>query len=117
LYPGTNGQVLQLPEVAQSYQDVMDDAAAQRKLFDDTITGCKNRLAMLMGQCAVGLLPDGSAITRKEVVRKEYTVNETSYIDTRRVKKLPKLAADAIEAGTVLLEKPDDNEESSQEEG
>jgi putative phage-type endonuclease len=113
LYPGTNGQVLQLPEVAQSYQDVMDDAAAQRKLFDDTITGCKNRLAMLMGECAVGLLPDGTAITRKEVKRKEYTVAETSYIDTRRVKNLPKLAADAIEAGTVLLEKSDANEEES----
>jgi putative phage-type endonuclease len=117
LYPGTNGQVIQLPDVAQKYQDVMDDAMAQRRIFDDVVTGCKNRLAMLMGECAVGLLPDETAITRKEVTRKEYTVAETSYIDTRRVKKLPKLATDAIEAGTVLshdakvmtLEKTDDD--------
>lgn len=112
LYPGTNGQVIELPKVAQTYQDAMDDAAEQRKLFDGVITGCKNRLAMLMGECAVGLLPDGTAITRKEVTRKEYTVSETKYIDTRRVKTLPKLANDAIEAGTVLkLERDNGNEE------
>jgi putative phage-type endonuclease len=104
LYPGTNGNVVQLPQVAQSYQNAMDDAADQRKLFDGVITGCKNRLSMLMGEASVGLLPDGSAITRKEVTRKEYTVAESTYIDTRRVKRLPKLATDAIEAGTVLLE-------------
>jgi putative phage-type endonuclease len=104
LYPGTNGNVVQLPDVAQSYQNAMDDAADQRKLFDGVITGCKNRLSMLMGEASIGLLPDGSAITRKEVTRKEYTVAESKYIDTRRVKRLPKLATDAIEAGTVLLE-------------
>jgi putative phage-type endonuclease len=110
LYPGTNGMVIQLPDVAQKYQDVMDDANEQKLIYDKVVAGCKNRLAMLMGECAVALLPDGTAITRKEVTRKEYTVAESKYIDTRRVKKLPKLAEDAIEAGTVLsLEKTNDN--------
>jgi putative phage-type endonuclease len=113
LYPGTNGNVIQLPKVSQSYQDVMDDAAEQKKLFENVITGCKNRLAMLMGENAVGLLPDGTAITRKEVKRKEYVVAETSYIDTRRVKTLPKLATDAIEAGTVLKLENDNGDEES----
>jgi putative phage-type endonuclease len=110
LYPGTNGQVVELPDVAQKYQDVMDDANEQKLIYDKVVIGCKNRLAMLMGECAVALLPDGSAITRKEVTRKEYTVAESKYIDTRRVKKLPKLAEDAIAAGTVMtLEKSNDN--------
>lgn len=108
LYPGTNGNVMQLPDVAQKYQDVMDDANEQKLIYDKVVIGCKNRLAMLMGESAIGLLPDGTAITRKEVTRKEYTVAEAKYIDTRRVKKLPKLAEDAIESGTVLgLEKTD----------
>lgn len=102
LYPGTNGQVIQLPEVAQKYHDVMNDAAEQRKLFDGVIEGCKNRIAMLMGEGAVGLLPDGSAYTRKEQTRKEFTVPESSFIVTRHTTRLPKLATDAIEAGTVL---------------
>lgn len=120
LYPGTNGQVITLPDVAQKYQDVMDDANEQKLIYDKVVIGCKNRLAMLMGECSVALLPDGTAITRKEVTRKEYTVAESKYIDTRRVKTLPKLATDAIEAGTVIphdskvmeLEKTDDDQES-----
>ena len=102
LYPGTNGEVLQLPEVAQKYQDVMDDANEQKGIYDKVVVGCKNRLAMIMGESSVGLLPDGSAITRKEQKRKEFTVEATSFMATRRAKTLPKLATDAIEAGTVL---------------
>jgi putative phage-type endonuclease len=102
LYPGTNGQVIELPEIAQSYQDVQDDAAAQRLVYEKVVAGTKNRLAMLMGEASVGLLPDGTAITRKEQTRKEFTVSESKFIAVRRVTKLPKLATDAIEQGTVI---------------
>jgi putative phage-type endonuclease len=115
LYPGTNGQVVQLPDVAQSYQDVMDDANEQKNMYDKIVIGCKNRLAMLMGENSIGLLPDGTAITRKEQKRKEFIVEATSFMATRRVKTLPKLATDAIEQGTVLqLEMDDDNQEKGQ---
>jgi putative phage-type endonuclease len=102
LYPGTNGQVIQLPNVAQKYQDVMDDAAEQKNIYEKVIVGCKNRLAMLMGENSIGLLDDGTAIIRKEQVRKEYTSPATKFMVSRRAKTLPKLATDAIEAGTVL---------------
>jgi len=102
LYPGTNGQVVQLPEVTQKYQDVLKDAQEQAKLFGGIIDGCKNRIAMLMGEAAVGILPDQTAYTRKEQKRKEFTVAENTFIATRHTTKLPVAAANAIAEGTVL---------------
>ena len=102
LYPGTNGNVVQLPEIAQRYQDVMDDSNEQKNIYDKVVIGCKNRLAMLMGENSVGLLPDGTAITRKLQKRKEYVAEATEFMVSRRVKTLPKLATDAIDEGTVL---------------
>jgi len=102
MYPGTNGQVVRLPEVAQKYQDVMKDAQEQKKLFDGVIDGCKNRIAMLLGEAAVGILPDQTAFTRKEQTRKEFTVAENTYVVTRHATKLPVAAVKAIEEGTVI---------------
>jgi len=102
LYPGTNGQVVELPNVSQKYQDVLKDAQEQAKLFNGIIDGCKNRIAMLMGEAAIGILPDGSAYTRKEQKRKAFEVAETSFIATRHTTKLPVAATKAIEEGTVI---------------
>jgi len=102
LYPGTNGQVVMLPDVAAKYHDVMKDAAEQRNIFDKVVEGCKNRIAMLMGEAAVGVLPDWTAYTRKEQTRKEYTVKENTFVVTRFASKLPVSASKAIEDGTAL---------------
>jgi len=106
LYPGTNGDVVVMPEVSQKYQDVMKDAQEQKKLYEGVVDGCKNRIAMLMGEAAVGVMPDGTAWTRKEQTRKEFTVKENSFIATRHTTKLPVAATKAIEDGTTIkLEK------------
>lgn len=102
LYPGTNGSVIRLPDIAQAYADAMKDASDQRKMFDDVVQGCKNRIAMLLGEASAGVLPDGSCFTRKEVKRASYTVEESSYMDMRRVTKLPKLVTDALENNAVI---------------
>jgi putative phage-type endonuclease len=101
LYPGTNGEVIELPEVAQSYHDVAKDAAQQRLMFEKVEQGCKNRIGMMMGDNAIGILPDGSVYVRKEVTRKEYTVAETSYMQMSHTTRVPKKASEAIEQGTV----------------
>ena len=102
MYPGTNGSVVELPEVAQKYHDVKKDAEAQKKLFQGVIDGCANRIAMFMGEAAIGLLPDDSAYTRKEQARKEFTVNATKFIATRHTTKMPVAATKAIEDGSVV---------------
>jgi putative phage-type endonuclease len=110
MYPGTNGSVVQLPDLAQKYHDVQKDASAQRLVYEKVIEGCKNRIAMLMGENAIGLLPDGSAYTRKEQKRKAFEVAENTFIATRHTTKLPVAAANAIAEGTVIkLEKTDDD--------
>jgi putative phage-type endonuclease len=102
LYPGTNGQVIELPKLAQKYQDVMDDAVTQKNIYEKIVVGCKNRLAMLMGENSVGLLTDGSVIVRKEQSRKEFTTAANKFMVSRRTKTLPKLATDAIADGTII---------------
>ena len=110
LYPGTNGQVVALPEIAQTYQDVKTDAEKQAKLYQGIIDGCKNRIAMLTGEAAIAILPDQTAYTRKEQTRKEYTVSETTFVVTRHATKLPVAAVKAIEDGTLIkLETDNDN--------
>ena len=102
-YPGTNGTVIQLPEVAQNYHEVLTDASKQRNIYDKVIEGCKNRIAMLMGEAAVGILGEGAgAYTRKEQTRKAFEVAENSFVVSRFSSKLPVAATKAIEAGTVL---------------
>jgi putative phage-type endonuclease len=102
-YPGTNGQVVEFPAVAQKYQDVLQDAKKQEKLYTGIIDGCKNRIAMLMGEASVGILPDQTAYTRKEQTRKEFTVAENTFVVTRHAPKLPVAAVKAIEEGTMIM--------------
>jgi putative phage-type endonuclease len=104
-YPGTNGSVVQLPSVATHYHKVKEDAEEQRSIYEAIVTGCKNRIAMLMGEAAVGLVGENGemgAYTRKEQARKEYTVAETKFIVSRHVKALPKDVTAAIENKSVI---------------
>lgn len=102
LYPGTNGDVVELPTVAQKYHDVMKDANKQKLVFEKVVDGCKNRIAMLMGESAIGILPDSTAYTRKEQTRKGFEVAENTFVVTRHAPKLPVAATKAIEDGTVI---------------
>jgi hypothetical protein len=53
-------------------------------------------------------MPNGTAWTRKEQNRKEFTVKANSFIATRHTTKLPVAATKAIEDGTTIkLEKTD----------
>lgn len=117
MFPGTNGSVVQLPEVAQKYFDVMEDAKNVVKTYSTVIDGCKARIQMLMGEASVALLPDGSCFTRKEVKRKGYTVDEATYLNFTHTKRVPKVAQDAIDSGDVepvgpsLLDQPEASNE------
>lgn len=116
LYPGTNGQVVGLPQLAQEYHNVLTDANAQKLMFEKIVDGCKNRIAMMIGENAVGVLPDGSAYTRKEQTRKEYTVPENKFVVMRHTTRLPKNAVEAIEQGTLLtIGEDNDNQKSIEE--
>jgi putative phage-type endonuclease len=98
MYPGTDGEIIELGDVAQHWHAVMSDAAEQRKMYEAVERGAKNRILSMMGESAIGLLPDGSAFTRKTVERGGYTVEPSSYIDFRHTNRLPKAAQDYLKS-------------------
>jgi len=89
LYPGTDGQVIELPAGALHWHEVLTKAKEVAKTYESVIEGAKAHLQELMGQSAVGLIPgmDGAGYTRKLTKRKSFTVEATEYIDFRFTKK------------------------------
>lgn len=85
LYPGTNGEVFTLPEDAQQWHEVLVSAKASVKNYTGVIDGAKAHLLSLMGNAAVGLMPDmnGAGFTRKVIKKKGFSVDPTEYIDFR----------------------------------
>jgi len=108
LYPGTNGSVVRLPPVAQKYHEVCADANTQKLMYEKVVTGCQNRIKMMMGEASVGILPDGTIYTRKEVQRKGFTVEPTSYMSFTHTTRIPKDVQTAIADGTAPLVTVDD---------
>lgn len=101
LYPGTDGSVTVLPDFAQDIHNTKNDADEQAKLYGGIITGCKNRMASLLGNSAFGVLPDGTVYSRKLQKRAGYTVKDTEFVVTRHSKKVPKEVLMAMESGNV----------------
>lgn len=87
MYPGTNGQTIEMPEEADHWHKTLLEAKEQSKSYKAVIDGAKAHLQQMMGEAAIGRLPDGSAYTRKLVRRRGYEVKETSYIDFRHKKR------------------------------
>ena len=86
LYPGTNGVTITLDADAAHWHEVIQQAKEQRDAYDAVIRGAKTHLRTLIGNNAVGLLPDGTAYTRKVVKKKGFTVEPTEYVDFRFTK-------------------------------
>lgn len=83
LYPGTTGEIITLPEQAAHWHQVARESAELEKQYRTTRETAQSHLKALMGEASIGLLPDGAGYTRKEVKRKGYTVEPSSYIDFR----------------------------------
>lgn len=88
IYPGTNGETIDLPDEAYHYHKVIEDCSAKIKEMEAVKAGAMNRIANWMGEAAVGKLPDGTAYTRKVVKRKGFSVEPSEYVNMRFCKKL-----------------------------
>lgn len=63
LYPNTNGEVLDLADLAADHEHLRE-AKAQLKELEGVERFHTNRIMAAMGEAAVGLLPDGTGYTR-----------------------------------------------------
>lgn len=77
LHPATDGRVIELPPEAAHWHAVREDAKANATQYGLVADAAKAHLLGLMGDAAVGFLPDGSIYNRRETLRQEYTVHES----------------------------------------
>lgn len=83
IFPGTNGETIQLPDEIQHWHEVMQQAKAEVKRYETVVDGAKAHILHALGDNAVGLLPGGGEYTRKKVKRNGFTVEPTEYMDFR----------------------------------
>jgi putative phage-type endonuclease len=83
IYPGTNGQMVEADEMIIHWARVAEDAAAKAKEYEKVADTAKNHLLAYMGDAAVLNLGGGDVFRRKLIKRKGFTVEDTSYIDSR----------------------------------
>lgn len=90
MYPGTNGQTVPLPADINHWHAVRLAAKETIKAQEAVVNEAENRIRAAMGECAIGLLPDGSAYVRKETKRAAFAVEATSFMALRHTKTAPK---------------------------
>jgi putative phage-type endonuclease len=83
MYPGSSGETVRLPPEAEALHYARLDFEEQEKLMKAGSDAARARLMHMMGDAALGLLPNGGGYTRKLVERKGYAVDPMKYIDFR----------------------------------
>lgn len=104
LYPGYNGELIQLDEKAQAYTDTLETLAADRLALEKSEAFYKRQIRALLGENSYGLLPNGkiwkrqaTEIAPEEKPRQGFTKHELRKTSKSR---LPKPVQAEIEALT-----------------
>ncbi len=84
IYPGTNGETVVLPAELSHWHRVKQDAEVEIKRYGTVVDTCKARILAVLGENAVGILPDAAyKYTRSVQKRKEYTVAASEHVQLR----------------------------------
>ncbi|MEX3950591.1 YqaJ viral recombinase family protein [Paraburkholderia sp. EG287A] len=83
LFPGSSGETVRLPAEAEAMHYARLDFTEQAELMSKGADAAKARILHMMGEAAVGLLPNGGGYTRKVIKRDGYTVEPSTYVDFR----------------------------------
>lgn len=88
LYPGTNEEIIDLPAIAEHWHQVRVDAAELEKKYKAVKDGADLRIQEMLGESAVGLLPESDGgYRRKQIDKAAFSVDAHSYVDMRYTKK------------------------------
>jgi putative phage-type endonuclease len=79
LYTGTDGGTVSLGEDLYHWHRVRMDAEERKKQDEAVIDACRARILDVMGNAAVGRLPDGGTYSRKVIHRPAYEVEDCEY--------------------------------------
>ncbi|WP_277187643.1 YqaJ viral recombinase family protein [Caballeronia sp. BR00000012568055] len=87
LYPGTNGEAIELPADMDYWHNVHRQSADLAKEYAGVADGAKAHILRGMGEASIGRLSSGGEYRRKIVKKPGHTVEPYSYIDFRFSKK------------------------------
>lgn len=86
LYPGTNGVLLQATESQIHWKHVLEESQVMHTNYERAIESAKAHLLAEMGPAAAIHFPDGMAFERKKVTRKGFTVEPSTFMQSRFTK-------------------------------
>lgn len=86
LYKGTTGERIQATADLERWRAVYDESNANERRYTQAADAAKAHLLAAMKDASELVFADGSALRRKSVQRKGYTVAPFSYVDSRFVK-------------------------------
>lgn len=85
LYPGTNGKTIKADAKTIEARLRFEVSKKQEKDGKENADAAKAQMLEFMGEASVLLFPDGKGLRRAKVDRKAYSVDATSYMDSRFV--------------------------------
>ncbi|KDR31538.1 YqaJ viral recombinase family protein [Caballeronia zhejiangensis] len=86
LYPGTNGEAIDLDASLLDWHHVKQDADEHVKRYQAVSDGARAHILHAMGEAAIGRLSNGGAYKRLTVHRPAYDVDDCDYISLRYMK-------------------------------
>lgn len=109
LYPGTNGEIMELDDDYLHWKEVERQAASMKSEYEKVQELARNHILSAVGEASIAVFPDGTGYTRKQVNKKEVVIPPCSYIDVRYAKdaqaKADKLKAEQEEKAQKAAEK------------
>ncbi|MDH3466209.1 MAG: YqaJ viral recombinase family protein [Gammaproteobacteria bacterium] len=91
MYPGTNGETIQLPNELVHWAEVKQEAERIVKEYGTVVDVCKGRILAAIGEAACGTLPDAGVQFKRSLVKAtEFTVKKDAYMVMRQSKYTPK---------------------------
>lgn len=84
LYPGTNGETVNIAQVAH-WHAAREEALAKIRQLTAVCDVAEAEILAAMGEAAIGELPGGKKYRRKLIERESYSVEQSKYMDLRLV--------------------------------
>lgn len=85
LYPGTDGSEIEATDSHMAWRQTFEEASELSSRYANVAANAKAHLLYEMKNAAALIFPDGKMLRRKEVKKKAYTVEASTYIDGRFV--------------------------------
>jgi putative phage-type endonuclease len=85
LYPGTDGSAVEATAMHEHWRAVLKTATEAQERYEGVVNGARAHLMAEMGNAALLKFSDGKAFRRRQMTRKGYTVEPTTFMELRLI--------------------------------